>query len=126
LGHPYQLSGRVVRGDQRGRTIGYPTANLTYDDTKLIPAGGIYACRAAVLGESFRAAVNIGTNPTFTPDKQTLNVEAYLLDFDQEVYGESVRLDFEVRLRDERRFESVDALVRQIDADVAAVRNVLG
>jgi riboflavin kinase/FMN adenylyltransferase len=125
MGHPYRLQGVVVRGDQRGHTIGYPTANLEYDVAKLIPAGGIYACWATVPGGRFRAAVNIGTNPTFTPDRQILNVEAYLLDFERDLYGEQIRLEFILRLRDELKFGTVDALVKQIDADVTAVRGIL-
>ena len=126
MGHPYRLQGVVVRGDQRGRTIGYPTANLNYDNEKLIPAGGIYACWGFVKGRRYRAAVNVGTNPTFTPDKQTLNVEAYLLDFNEDVYDESMRLAFVARLRDELKFDSVEALVKQIDADVVQTEQILG
>lgn len=125
MGHPYRLQGEVLRGDQRGRLIGFPTANLSYAPNKLIPAKGIYACWAFVNGEKHRAAVNIGTNPTFTPDKQTLSVEAYLLDFDREIYNQTLRLDFVARLRDELRYDSVDALVEQIRNDVAITRNLL-
>lgn len=124
MGHPYQLRGTVIRGDQRGRTIGFPTANLRYADDKLIPAGGIYACWAHVRGEKFQAAVNIGTNPTFTPDKQTLSVEAYLLDFDAEIYEEEIRLEFIQRLRDEMKYDSVEALIRQINHDVETTRAI--
>jgi riboflavin kinase/FMN adenylyltransferase len=125
MGHLYRLEGRVVRGDQRGRTIGYPTANLQYDQAKLIPAGGIYACWAFVKDARYRAAVNLGTNPTFTPDRQTLSVEAYLLDVDRDLYDETMQLDFVGRLRDEMKFESVEALVGQIKDDVAKTRRIL-
>lgn len=126
MGHLYRLQGVITRGDQRGRTIGFPTANLRYEEEKLIPTGGIYACRAYMRGEEYQAAVNIGTNPTFTPDKQTLSVEAYLLDFDREIYGETIRLDFVQRLRDELKYNSVEALVAQIRRDVEQTRQVLG
>jgi len=126
LGHPYSLQGLVAHGDQRGRKIGFPTANLDYAREKVIPSGGIYACWANLGSDKHKAAVNIGTNPTFTPDKQTLNVEAYLLDFDREIYGEAVRLEFIERLRDEIRFDSVDALVKQINNDVEQTREILG
>ena len=126
MGHPYQLQGMVAHGDQRGRTIGFPTANLDYAREKVIPAGGIYACRAYVGDQKHKAAVNIGTNPTFTPDKQTLNVEAYLLDFDREIYGEVVRLEFIERLRDELKYTTVDALIQQIEQDVEQTRAILG
>ena len=126
LGHPYQLQGLVSVGDRRGRTIGFPTANLDYAREKVMPAGGIYACWAHLGDEVFKAAVNIGTNPTFTPDKQTLNVEAYLLDFDRDIYGEIVQLDFVERLRDELKYTTVDALIEQIELDVEKTREILG
>lgn len=125
LGHPYQLQGLVAHGDHRGRTIGFPTANLNYAREKVVPAGGIYACWAYVGNEKHQAAVNIGTNPTFTPDKQTLNVEAYLLDFDRDIYDEMVHLEFVARLRDELKYDSADALVKQIQKDVKQTREIL-
>ena len=126
MGHPYTLQGLVTHGDHRGRTIGFPTANLAYSREKVIPAGGIYACWANLGHERYRAAVNIGTNPTFTPDKQTVSVEAYLLDFDREIYDEVVYLEFIGRLRDELKFDSVDALVKKIWEDVEMTRRILG
>ncbi|MFN8387439.1 MAG: bifunctional riboflavin kinase/FAD synthetase [Anaerolineales bacterium] len=125
MGCPYRLQGTVIRGDQRGRTIGFPTANLDYVVDKLIPASGIYACWAFVNQQRFQAAVNIGTNPTFTPDKKTMSVEAYLLDFDRDIYDENLQLEFASRLRDELKFDSVDALVTQITKDVEVVRQTL-
>lgn len=125
MGHPYSLQGMVTRGDQRGKTIGFPTANLAYAREKVIPAGGIYACWAYLGGEKHRAAVNVGTNPTFTPDKSTLNVEAYLLDFNRDIYGEVLQLEFAARLRDELKFDSVEALVEQIRRDVEETREIL-
>jgi riboflavin kinase/FMN adenylyltransferase len=125
LGHPYSLHGLVIRGDGRGRTIGVPTANINYPSEKLIPARGIYACWAYLNDTKYCAAVNIGINPTFTPDKQSLNIEAYLLDFDEEIYGEDLRLEFVSRLRDELTFDSVEALLGQIWKDVAMTREVL-
>ena len=126
MGHRYRLQGLVSHGDQRGRGIGFPTANLEYAREKVMPAGGIYACWAYLGDEKHKAAVNLGTNPTFTPDKQTLNVEAYLLDFDRDIYGEMMRLEFVVRLRDEMKYDSVDALIKQIHLDVEQTRQVLG
>jgi len=126
MGHPYRLQGLVSHGDQRGRGIGFPTANLEYAREKVLPAGGIYACWAYLGDEKHKAAVNLGTNPTFTPDKQTLNVEAYLLDFNRDIYGEMLRLEFVARLRDELKYDSVDALIKQIHADVEQTREVLG
>lgn len=126
MGHPYRLQGLVSHGDQRGRGIGFPTANLEYAREKVMPAGGIYACWAYLGEERHMAAVNLGTNPTFTPDKQTMNVEAYLLDFDRDIYGEMMRLEFVARLRDEMKYDSVEALIRQIRLDVEQTRGILG
>ena len=118
--------GLVAHGDRRGRTIGYPTANLNYAREKVIPAGGIYACWAYVRNKKYSDAVNIGTNPTFTPEKQTMSVEAYLLDFDDEIYDETVALEFAQRLRDELKFDSVETLIEQIGRDVEQTRDLLG
>lgn len=126
MDHLYRLQGLVAYGDRRGRTIGFPTANLNYAHEKVVPASGIYACWASVRGEKYAAAVNIGTNPTFTPDKHTLSVEAYLLNFDQDIYDEIVTLDFVQRLRDELKYDSVTALIEQIGRDVEQTRELLG
>ena len=125
MGHPYSLHGPVAHGDKRGRTINVPTANIEYSPDKLIPANGIYACRAFLDGREYQAAINIGVNPTFTPDKQTPNVEAHLLDFQREIYGEDVKLEFVARLRDELRFDSVDKLLEQIWKDIDETRRIL-
>jgi len=125
LGHYYTLSGEVVHGDGRGRKINIPTANIDYPREKMIPAFGVYACWAWIGGEKHPAAVNIGINPTFTPDKQTPNVEAHLLDFSRELYGEQLKLEFVQRLRDERKFEGVEALLKQIHADIKRTRKIL-
>jgi len=126
LAHPYSLHGPVIHGDGRGKRINVPTANLAYSHAKMIPAKGIYACWATVQGERYPAAINIGVNPTFTPDKQIPNVETYILDFHRDIYEQDVRRDFVARLRDELKFDSVDALVEQIWKDVAQVRELLG
>ncbi|HLO18341.1 MAG TPA: bifunctional riboflavin kinase/FAD synthetase [Anaerolineales bacterium] len=125
LGHLYSLHGPVIHGDGRGKTINVPTANIAYSHEKMIPAKGIYACWAYLNDRRYRAAINIGTNPTFTPDKQIPNVEAHLLDFRRELYGEDLRLEFVERLRAELKFDSVDVLVEQIWKDVAIAREVL-
>jgi riboflavin kinase/FMN adenylyltransferase len=125
LGHPYGLHGPVIHGDGRGKTIHVPTANIAYSQAKMIPAKGIYACWAYLGDERYQAAINIGTNPTFTPDKQTPNVEVHLLDFHRDIYGEELRLEFVARLRDELRFDSVDVLLEQIWKDVEASRRIL-
>jgi riboflavin kinase / FMN adenylyltransferase len=125
LGHLYSLRGPVIHGDGRGRTIDVPTANLLYSHDKMIPAKGIYACWAYLNDKKYRAAINIGTNPTFTPDKQSPNVEAHLLDFKQEIYGKDVQLEFVERLRDELRFNSVEKLLEQIWRDIEDAKRIL-
>ena len=126
LGRPYSLSGPVIHGDGRGRTIDVPTANIAYSPQKMIPAKGIYACWAYLHDTRYLAAINIGTNPTFTPDKRTLNVEAHLLNFRREIYGEEVRLEFVARLRDELKFDTVEGLLEQIWKDIELTRQILG
>lgn len=125
LGRPYSVSGPVVHGDGRGRRINIPTANIQYPAFKLLPANGIYACRARLGANLYAAAANIGFNPTFTPDKRIANVEAHILDFDRDLYGEQVTLEFILRLRDEARFDSVDALLAQIHADIEKTRRLI-
>jgi riboflavin kinase/FMN adenylyltransferase len=123
LGAPFQMRGPVVHGDKRGRTLGFPTANLVPDPRLVVPDHGIYACLAEVGGQRHVAAVNVGVRPTFTTGRGLL-VEAFLLDFDADIYGQPLRLEFLARLRGERRFDSVDALVAQMDRDVADTRRV--
>jgi riboflavin kinase/FMN adenylyltransferase len=124
LGAPFTMRGLIVHGDKRGRTLGFPTANLVPDAKLVVPDHGIYACRAEVDGETHIAAVNVGVRPTFTTGRGLL-VEAYLLDFDADIYGKPLRLEFLDRLRGERRFDSVDALIEQMDRDVEETRRVV-
>jgi len=125
LGHPYSLRGPVIRGDGRGRKIGVPTANIDYPREKIVPAMGIYAGWACLANKRHMAAISIGINPTFTPDKQIPSVEAHILDFDEDIYGEDLKIEFIARLRDELKFDSVDALVEQIWKDVEETRKIL-
>jgi riboflavin kinase / FMN adenylyltransferase len=123
LGSPFHMRGEVAHGDKRGRTLGFPTANLVPDPRLVVPDHGIYACRAHVAGHELVAAVNVGVRPTFKTGRGLL-VEAYLLDFDGDIYGEELRLDFLERLRGEKRFDSVEALVEQMARDVDETRRV--
>jgi riboflavin kinase/FMN adenylyltransferase len=125
LGHPYSMTGRVIHGTARGRVIGYPTANVEVPPGKLIPAFGIYACWAEVDGKRVPAAISIGIRPTFDDDQRDVRVEAYLLDHESDLYEKTVKLEFVQRLRDEMKFPSVEALIAQIESDVAAVRSIL-
>jgi riboflavin kinase/FMN adenylyltransferase len=123
LGAPFQMRGPVVHGDKRGRTLGYPTANLVPDPRLVVPDHGVYACLAEVDGAERVAAVNVGVRPTFRTGRGLL-VEAFLLDFDADVYGSELRLRFLARLRGEKRFDSAEALVAQMDRDVVDTRRV--
>lgn len=125
LGHAYSLHGPVVHGDGRGKRIQTPTANIEYPPQKIIPANGVYACWAYVDQEKVRALTNVGINPTFTPDKSKPSVEAYLLDFDRDLYGQDLKVEFVERLRDEIRFSSVEALLAQIKVDIDQGRALL-
>jgi riboflavin kinase/FMN adenylyltransferase len=119
LGAPFQMRGTVVHGDKRGRTLGYPTANLVPDEALVCPGHGVYAARAG--GDC--AAVNVGVRPTFGTGRAVL-VEAYLLDRQVDLYGQMLTIEFLVRLRGERRFDSVPALVEQMARDVARTREI--
>ncbi len=123
LGRSYSLSGAVVEGEKRGRAIGFPTANLSVWDEQLIPANGVYATLANLGEETCMAAANIGQRPTFAGDNIT--IEAHLLDFSGDLYGETVELRFEERLRPERQFNGLAELAAQLEQDVAATRRLL-
>lgn len=123
LGRPYAVRGEVVHGQARGRTIGFPTANIAVPAERLIPANGVYAGWATLGSERFMAVTNIGTRPTFDGDDVT--VEAFLLDFDRDIYGQTLEFQFETRLRPEMRFDGIEALIAQIRADAASGRAAL-
>lgn len=124
LGRPFRLHGEVVRGDGRGRGIGFPTANLEVADGLVVPATGVYAGHAEVAGERHAAITNVGLRPTF--DGRHRTVEVHLLDLDRDLYGERIGFRFEHRIRAEQRFDGVEALVAQIGRDVAEARRLLG
>jgi riboflavin kinase/FMN adenylyltransferase len=121
LGSTFQLCGEVVHGDERGRELGFPTANIVPDDELVCPGHGVYAC----LADGRPAAVSIGVRPTFKTGRGEL-IEAYLLDFDDDLYGQTLCLEFVERLRGERRFASAEALVDQMHRDVARTRELVG
>jgi riboflavin kinase/FMN adenylyltransferase len=124
LGHEYFLDGIVMRGDQRGRTLGFPTANLCTEN-ELLPPHGVYATTTRV-GETVMASVtNIGTRPTVDSSGRTA-IETHIFDLDQDLYGASIRVGFVQRLRDERAFESLELLRAQIDADCRRARVLFG
>jgi riboflavin kinase / FMN adenylyltransferase len=152
LGRPYDLDGEVVRGEGRGRKLGFPTANID-TGAELLPSVGVYAVRARIqderppeprpneegfefhpprFGAPIAGAANLGLNPTFRPDahagggREQLVLEVHLLDTDQDLYGATLRVEFHHRLRDERRFPSVDALREEIGKDIVEARRLLG
>ncbi|WP_010586779.1 bifunctional riboflavin kinase/FAD synthetase [Schlesneria paludicola] len=122
LGHPYRLTGKVGHGAERGRTLGFPTANLV-DCANLIPGHGVYVAVTMVGGIQYPAAVNIGPNPTF--GESAKKVEVHLLDYTGNLYDQTLNVDFVSRLRDVKKFPSVRDLVEQLQRDVAAVRSVV-
>jgi riboflavin kinase / FMN adenylyltransferase len=133
LGRPHRLDGVVVRGDQRGRDLGYPTANVRAESFAAVPADGIYAGRVVGIDEwgntrtgepAHAAAISIGTNPTF--DGRHRSVEAFVLDFDGDLYGQNLGVEFVHRLRGMAKFDSVKELVAQMDQDVVQTRQLLG
>jgi riboflavin kinase/FMN adenylyltransferase len=124
LGAPFLMSGEVMHGDKRGRELGYPTANLVPREGYVTPGHGVYACRATTAeGRTYAAATNVGVRPMFVTGRGEL-IEAFLLDFDGDLYGSQLRVEFLKRLRGEKRFESVDALIEQMARDVEEARDV--
>jgi riboflavin kinase/FMN adenylyltransferase len=119
LGVPFQIKGVVAHGDARGRELGFPTANLVPEEALACPGHGVYACLAA----GRPAAVSIGVRPTFQTGRAEL-IEAYILDFEGDLYGSTLELQFLQRLRGERRFESAEALIEQMHEDVARTREI--
>ncbi|ACX75885.1 riboflavin biosynthesis protein RibF [Fibrobacter succinogenes subsp. succinogenes S85] len=126
LGRPYRLSGTVVVGKRLGHTIGFPTANVQMEQYKFLPKGGVYVASARLSdGRIYRSVVNIGTQPT-TPGTHNLAVEAYLLDFNEDIYGQHLALDLLAFLRPEKKFASIEDLVRQIGMDADTAKNYNG
>ncbi len=126
LGRPHRLEGIVVRGEGRGRDLGFPTANLSLPPHSAVPADGVYTCWFVRQGheqEPLPSAVSVGTNPTFSGRERT--VEAFVLDFDADLYGQQVALDFVTRLRGQITFDTPEKLVEQIADDVARTREIL-
>jgi riboflavin kinase/FMN adenylyltransferase len=121
LGAPFQLRGEVTHGDERGRELGFPTANLVPEEDLVCPGHGVYAC----LADGRPAAVSIGVRPTFKTGRGEL-IEAYILDFAGDLYGAELRLEFLERLRGERRFDTPEALIEQMHRDVERTREIAG
>jgi riboflavin kinase/FMN adenylyltransferase len=128
LGRPFDVDGVVVHGDDRGAGLGFPTANMAIEPGLAYPPRGVYACFALLKGTRYQAAVNVGVNPTFGGDPATtpLRIEAFLMDFEGDLYDRTLRVQFVARLRDEIAFASPDDLVAQMKRDVEDARALLG
>lgn len=121
LGRPYAIQGLVIHGYKRGRTLGFPTMNLQYGEFQLLPQTGVYAVNVDIEGRSYHGVCNVGNNPTFSQDNR-MNVECHILDFDRDIYDQTVSLSFFKKMRDEMRFSSKEDLVVQIQKDIAQAR----
>jgi len=125
LGRYYELSGKVIHGDGRGRHIGIPTANLDVWREKMMPASGVYAAIAEIDGQVLQSVINLGSRPTFYHGNAIQTIEAHLLDFEGDIYGQLMRLQLVERLRLEKKFDNASALMGQIKKDIADTREVL-
>lgn len=125
LGRPYSISGIVVDGAKRGRTIGFPTANLQLDESYVVPTNGVYAIKASLKGETYKGVMNIGIKPTFTTGELKPSFEAHLFDFSDQIYGEHMSVELIAFLRPERKFSSIDELVAQIKQDAELAKQKL-
>lgn len=122
LGRSYSVSGIVTHGEGRGRNLGFPTANVTPSEWRLLPARGVYACRAIYKHQSYLAVTNIGMRPTFTEGKVASRLETHLLDFNGDLYQQEVQVEFIKRIRDEKKFSSIQELIDQVQADISQTR----
>jgi len=125
LGRPYSITGQVVQGFGRGRTIGIPTANIEPRDSYVIPKNGVYAVKVSVSGSIYHGVMNVGLKPTFddAPAKPTL--EVHILDFNKSIYGESIEIHWIEYIRAEQKFASVDLLIEQIKEDIITAEQIL-
>lgn len=126
LGRPYEISGLVVHGDGRGRTIGFPTANLQIQHPYIAPRLGVYAITAWIGDKAYPGVMNHGMKPTFNKQDVQPVMEAHLFDFEGDIYGKPIRIQFRTFIREERKFNSVDELIKQIEADSNAARSFAG
>ncbi|WP_010649242.1 bifunctional riboflavin kinase/FAD synthetase [Oceanobacillus massiliensis] len=123
LGRPLKFSGIVVRGEQRGRELGYPTANLQLHEDVLLPKRGVYAVRVIYKSEIYEGMANIGTNPTFTEDRQDLSVEVNIFDYNNDLYGEELQVEWHRYIREEEKYQSAEALIKQMALDEKMIRS---
>jgi riboflavin kinase/FMN adenylyltransferase len=125
LGRPFVITGDVIRGENRGKSLGFPTSNLFVPPDVVDIHPGVYACEVDIGGEVFNAVTNVGFRPTFDDGIDSPQIEAHLLDFSRDLYGQHLRLSFIDRLRDEKKFEDVSDLIHQIQLDITEARQIL-
>jgi riboflavin kinase/FMN adenylyltransferase len=125
LGYNYRLRGEVVTGDGRGKTIGFPTANVKPSGDYVLPGKGVYAVRCTVHNVTYNAVMNIGTKPTFTANEVKITLEAHMFDFHASIYGEQLDVEFVQFIRHERKFTGIDELINQIHHDADAAKRIL-
>jgi riboflavin kinase / FMN adenylyltransferase len=125
LGRDFEVTGRVIHGDDRGKSLGFATCNLEVHPQLVNLKPGVYACKAEIQGSTWKAVTNIGFRPTFGEDLESPRIEAHLLDFSGDLYGQQVRLSFVEHLRDEKKFPEVSGLIAQIQRDIAQTRQIL-
>ncbi|WP_085992373.1 bifunctional riboflavin kinase/FAD synthetase [Oceanobacillus senegalensis] len=123
LKRPFRLNGTVIKGDQRGREIGYPTANLKVNPDKLLPKPGIYAVKVLYKDEELTGMANIGTNPTFTADREDLSIEVHIFDYNNNLYGEELVTEWYKYMREEEKFANVQELIDTMALDEKNIRN---
>jgi len=124
LGHPFRISGTVVRGEGRGRTLDYPTANIGHlDEWQMLPGHGVYAVRVSIEGNDYEGVMNVGVRPTFGSDKELC--EIHILDFGEDIYDSPITFAVEQRIREERKFDGIESLRQQIAKDVETAKSIL-
>lgn len=123
LGRPFEIEGKVVRGFQNGRKLGFPTANVEYEEDMIIPQNGVYMGYTYVDGRKYKSVINVGNNPTF--DAEMITIESHILDFDEDIYDKIICVSFIKRIRGEKRFESINELAAQIKDDTETARKEL-
>ncbi|MFV1949730.1 MAG: bifunctional riboflavin kinase/FAD synthetase [Anaerolineales bacterium] len=125
LGRPFEIRGKVVKGDNRGKSLGFATSNLSVSPEMVDIKPGVYACQAEIQGEILKAVTNIGFRPTFWEGVKSALIEAHILDFSRDIYGQQLGLRFYDRLRDEKKFDQVNDLIHQIKVDIDLARSIL-
>ncbi len=125
LGRPFEIRGEVVKGDNRGKSLGFATSNLSVSPEMVDIKPGVYACQAEIQGEILKAVTNIGFRPTFGEGVKSALIEAHILDFSRDIYGQQLGLRFYDRLRDEKKFDQVNDLIHQIKVDIDLARSIL-